>query len=144
MSPSTAELMAQVAAVIRDHPGSHDQDWWVDLPDTHAEDVEVLRRRAYEDQPVCGTTACVGGWAAIMAAPPGSFIDRYGERITLKGEHLTTVRIEIYARQVLGLNVDQAEWLFGHRRARSAILAALAYLPSHPDASVEDLVALND
>jgi len=33
--------------------------------------------------PVCGSTGCVAGWGAILAAPPGSFIR--GSRIFLPG-----------------------------------------------------------
>jgi hypothetical protein len=49
--------------------------------------------------------------------------------------------IPTYAQEKLGLTDDQATWLFSGYRKRQEILAAMAWLPDHQDASRKALAA---
>jgi hypothetical protein len=155
------ELMAKVRAIIEQHPSRHRQASWV----ANAFDITMFRStdpRPIEDltglavtdmpdtpanreDPICGTTACVAGWAAILAAPKGALLNTFdivipGEIVDGKQTYLHG-SISAYAQDRLGLTDSQATWLFSGYRKREEILNALAWLPDHQDATYDALEA---
>jgi hypothetical protein len=76
--------------------------------------------------PIWGATACVGGLAAILAAPTGSVISFAHQTITLPGG---TYSIRDYARFELDLRAPDAyHYLFQPTRTPEEIDAALAVI----------------
>jgi hypothetical protein len=149
------ELMAKVRAIIEQHPSRHRQSSWVGNVFTYmfgngkpraAEELagfattDMPDEPADPENPVCGTTACVAGWAAILAAPKGATIINMFD-IAIPARKITGRMaydyrsIPTYAQEKLGLTDDQATWLFSGYRKREEILAAMAWLPDHQDAS---------
>lgn len=63
--------------------------------------------------PMCGTTLCIAGWAALQA--PGVSLARTDDGETwfrLDVDRLAVVDVEGTATEWLGLDVEEAEWLF--------------------------------
>jgi hypothetical protein len=156
------ELMAKVRAIIEQHPSRHRQSSWVANvfnPSIYATTkplttealagvagTDMPAEAANPENPICGTTACVAGWAAILAAPKGAtIINMFDIAIPagkITGRMVYDYRsIPIYAQEKLGLTDIQAAWLFSGYRKRQEILAAMAWLPDHQDASREALEA---
>ncbi len=71
----------------------------------------------------CGTTGCVAGWAAILTAPPGAFIEDGSNIETAQGERIGSANY--LGAQALGLDQDLADYLFHAGRTRAEVLAAL-------------------
>jgi hypothetical protein len=155
------ELMAKVRAIIEQHPSRHRQSSWVGNVFTYmfgngkpraAEELagfattDMPDEPADPENPVCGTTACVAGWAAILAAPKGATIINMFD-IAIPARKITGRMaydyrsIPTYAQEKLGLTDDQATWLFSGYRKRQEILAAMAWLPDYQDASRKALAA---
>lgn len=121
-----AQVAGRVAEVIRVRPREHDQWTWFDIDEDDGRDVPV------EDIITggCGTTCCVAGWAAVLAAPPGS-------RMTLDspegGAYVLhrpdgSIRSILYAgAEALGLDGadDGMPSLFYGGRTRDEVLAEL-------------------
>ena len=80
----------------------------------------------------CYSTCCVAGWAAILSAPAGATLSRY--EITSRGESGEYVEyVEYLGRDALGLNNDQAAWLFHPYRTREQVLWALEKIAAGAD-----------
>ncbi len=148
MNSKNIELMGKVREIIADNPERHDQniyhgnafersptfDYFYHI--VPAEQAREWALRPIPEQPenqdlICGTTACVAGWAAILAAPAGSQITGRN----LQEPYGPQVHIEDYARRHLGITHVQAAWLFHSRRSRDEVLRGIDYLLSHPDAT---------
>lgn len=131
-----AKLAAHVADIIR-HRQSLWQQWsWYTPGSSHEEmgavsifydewmvPVSSIRETLMNTADCCGSTACVAGWTAILAAPEGSAISGNGMlRLHDNGEftHLAS-----YARAQLNLTLPQANWLFEGHRTVTEVLWAL-------------------
>jgi hypothetical protein len=144
------DLMRRVAEVIRNNPERHSQTVWIEahivpfaptfFQAARAEEIAPYALRPLPekpedpDRPVCMTTACVAGWAAVLGAPPGTVFRNLS--VTPPGGTRPTF-IWNYARNLLGLTESQADWLFAPYRSREQILAALDYLPDHPEVNLQ-------
>src|SRR6266567_3851879 len=142
------ELMAKVRKVVADNPERHDQSVWIsnvfNLYGASMATAGEARAWAFQDvpdepmdddRPVCGTTGCVAGWVVILSAPKSAKLGPY-MITTARGEY----SIGAYAARKLGLKGDQQRYLFTSSRTRDEVLAALAYLPDHPRATLAELV----
>lgn len=130
------DVAAEVAAIIRLQPARHDQSLWFDGHD--GEDgneviaVETVLAALYSDDDLCGSTACVAGWAAILAAAADTYI--------AEGSYLlpSYQPIESAGRRALGISHDEAMWLFNCRRSREQVLAALDSLAKGEEITVPE------
>jgi hypothetical protein len=69
-----AQVARRVAEIIRSRPDEHDQSSWFNSDDRVVVPVAEILTGG------CGTTCCVAGWAAAVAAPEGSrFTDDDGD-----------------------------------------------------------------
>jgi hypothetical protein len=132
-----ADLMREIEEIIVKHPESHNQlNWWTLERGYWRSRVEEIRDSLPE---LCRTTACVAGWAAFLAAPQGTRI-AVGYNLRLPSGELRYV--QHYAQHALNLDTGQASWLFAGHRTSDEVVAALRWLPDHPDATPEELAAL--
>jgi hypothetical protein len=74
---------------------------------------------------------CVAGWASAIFAPPNAVFRDGVSFINEFGEHQT---VSSYAQEILGFSDEQAQVLF-YSLPNKAIIPALKYLVSNPDAS---------
>ena len=146
--------MALVRKIIKKNKRRHDQDRWIGLPESYEESWHPLEAvAAYAMQavpempedpanPICMTTACVAGWAAVLGSPPGTQIRRTssGDAILKIPGQVERPDMRQAAIDALGINTNQAEWLFNGSRKRKQVLAALKWLPDHQDATHTDLL----
>jgi hypothetical protein len=141
-------LIREIREIVASESGRHLQHSWISnrfyLPQRQAWDIGQVRAYAHQplpaaasdpDRPVCGTTACVAGWAAILVAPEGSFLRAWSESIEFPDG--TVQSVEGYARGVLELSAAQSDWLFYGARSRPEILRALDALLEDPAADFE-------
>jgi hypothetical protein len=158
--PSPGELKQQVYDLIRRHPDRHDQGTWVGSAFTGKFGTAAvskirarLRRRksvpATQQSPdgLCGTTACVAGWGAILGSPPGAVIVVQGWdawEASIRYPDGTEKYIAEAAAELMELDDDQAEWLFRSDRSRTEVLAGLRLLIEHPDTLKDELEALEE
>lgn len=100
----TAEQTArahELMAFLIEHPEMHDQDFWIQFaPTWNGQDMTTAL--AFQQ---CGTTACAAGWAVLLAG--GRIYS--GERSKLNGK---SEPINVQARELLGLSVEEAHHLF--------------------------------
>lgn len=126
-----AQVAGTVAAIIRSRPELYWQGNWWYIPfagedDRNCEPVPVARILEALDGEACGTTGCVAGWAAVLAAPPGAVLD---EALIISGDDYQ--RIDHAAARALGipwpdgLDYNQTIWLFEGERTRDQVLAEL-------------------
>lgn len=75
--------------------------------------------RTSSDPDTCGTAGCFAGWAALLSgARP--FNHMFVEPPNVPGQdELPTEKIDLYARQVLGLTFQQADILFAAYNTRA-------------------------
>lgn len=110
MSKYNVDLMLAVREQITSHPETHKQEMWA----TRTE---------------CGTTYCIAGWAAALSGK--EMFWEPGRDWPLEASYLAKpdggqgVSVDRYARGVLGLDQDEADFLFSGARPESE---ALAYL----------------
>lgn len=117
-----AQLARRVLYKIRTHPGQWNQRIYsAGMPRR----VPVNQVRALTGNPDCGTTACVAGWAALYTVPDDSQFTR-DDVIQLPDG--TCRLVDNPARKGLGLNHDDADWLFEYSRSLEQVLAALESL----------------
>ena len=114
------ELAAEIAAVIRDHEALWYQGSWFGLGGGRP--IESLRAALLEESPVCGTTACVAGWAAAFASPKGTKVWAGGSLEFPDGGGVDVMDV---ARCALGLSQADAGWLFDGIRTKDEVLEAL-------------------
>jgi hypothetical protein len=101
----------------------------------------VCRLRAYlleDDDPhgnLCGTRACVFGMAVILGDDPRTRM--YEGGLVLLPD---TTQTHVYnrAKELLGLNRAQADWLSDDERDRDEVLAGLDALIADPQAVIND------
>ena len=162
--PPPAEVITRVARLIRDHPDRYNQRTWFSsafLPGWYdrygaagmyplqprTSYVPVADLAQFGDQPVpdepadpgrplCGTTACVAGWAVILAGDPEISLQFDGGAFRAPGSFFPA-DIASYARQLMGLGEDQAEWLFDADRTTGQVLWALDALLADPGTNLE-------
>jgi hypothetical protein len=145
--PASHELLTEIRDLIRDHPERHDQGHWVDnIFSAHVggnvadlvkfADQDIPEYPVNPDNPVCGTTACVAGWAAIFGSPMGTEIRDGGYLFGSDGHRVGTAQGR--AQDLLDLDGDQASYLFAGERTRDEVLTALDRLIDYPDAEIQD------
>ena len=128
MDYTPQELALAVRKIIENHPGNWNQMIWYGSRDMNVP-VDVIRRELEED--ICGSAACVAGWAVILSSPAGTtFIaemnDDYIFRVIYpdgKTEPICAV-----AQSALRLTEDQAAWLFNSSRTEEEVVAALTVI----------------
>ena len=100
-----AEVAAEVLRRITEHPETYDQRRWLTNPRTEI-DPDIQPHETVDDWARCGTVACVAGHAAHAA-------------VTARGEPVSSEDIRSVATEALGLDCDQALWLFwlGHEKS---------------------------
>lgn len=142
MEPVTdpAKLAAYIADIIRTDrqrwEQAHyfgltwfDEDFWV--PSFYASEAREKLLNG-----TCGSTACVAGWACILAAPGNSRITITYDVHVKTSEHERGIDVHEFARSALNLTVSQADWLFHSLRSETEVLWALdniaAGKPWHP------------
>jgi len=115
-----AALAAQVAGIIRNRPQAWNQGIWLEFNAGQGRTVAELRAD-------CGTSACVAGWAALLAAPDTAEAapPMYGlvRDLILPGGTVTGIKNA--AKEALGLDDWTAAWLFDSERSDGEVLAAL-------------------
>jgi hypothetical protein len=146
-----SELALIVAGVIWRHPSRHDQEVYLDGGRFSAAPLAELAAVAGSDVPpgaatgrFCGTTGCVAGWTAVIGGDPRAVITRDDDEgwtltLTVTLRSGTEIHVVRYARQLLGLTVTQADWLFEASRRRVDVIRALVLLAGHPGATAEEL-----
>lgn len=136
-SPAVA---SRVRAAIRKQPGRLDNTKWFgiysfsdrpvygyasvgEIQETLARPIPVFS----PDDPWPGLTACVGSWAAVLAAPPYSTVNFERQTISLTGGG--TYPLRDYGSQELGLpDSDASHYLFLPQRSLEEIDAALSVI----------------
>lgn len=151
VQPAPRELLVLVRDIVEDHPERHNQGRWVGnvFEKIAVMTVDELRQYALADmpespampdRPVCGTTACVAGWAVIAGSAPGSVIKRteweYDTEVTFPDG--TGKQVSQYAQELLDLDSGQASWLFDEYRTREEVLFGLDALIGNPDYQFDD------
>lgn len=121
-------LAKKVLTKVRKHPERHNQDEFVS--GLTQLDTKTMKGTA------CGTTACLAGWAGVLAAPKGTRIDP--NNTTLMFPDGSSMDIERYATEQLDLTSDQAGALF-YCFDNATAIKRLEYLTTNPVASYEDL-----
>lgn len=122
------ELAEKALESARANPEKFNMSTWFTGPrgglDSQAEVTE-------DRVPPCGTTACFAGWVAFHHAPLGSKIK--GSLIKLPGAGRYD-SIEEYAKEALGITIDQACTLF-FLDTIDQVERAVARLAVSPDAT---------
>lgn len=123
------DLLQKTMDLINAKPETHDQNQWV-VTDTHSP---------------CGTTMCFAGHAAVLAGAEipdpkkhsvsDWYVDKDGKYLNrnsynnLKGRARDeATSVAFYARTALGLDYDQAEYLFGPDLSREDLEEAVQEL----------------
>lgn len=123
-SLTPSEVARRVAQVIRLRPERWEQGSWyyTSLNDGQISAAQMLLDLA-DTGPACKTTGCVAGWTAAFSVPE--------EAIFIAGEGVQTVegrrlgRVSTLAQEALGLDIDQANYLFDAYRSRENVLRVL-------------------
>lgn len=104
VTKETCELAAEVWQYLVEHPESHDQGKWFEVNNEPLYDVVV-------EPNICGTTMCVSGTA-----------------VWIKNDYKIPreVRWSHDGAEALGLDEDEAEWLFYDADKEEAVAATLA------------------
>jgi hypothetical protein len=120
-----AETRRRLADGLKSSKFRQNQNLWIALPD--GGDIEHLA--VAEARESCGTTACVAGWATILAAPLDAYVSKSG--LWRAGRY---DRCPDFARTALGITVPCSAEIFYRMNDREAT-AAIAWLADHPEAS---------
>jgi hypothetical protein len=103
------ELLKRVRAQITEHPETHNQRVWAKRTE-------------------CGTTACVAGWAVLLAHPDAELtaLDCFnGMSCGVLLSDGTERAFNMYGAELLGLTPDQRYWLFDEERTTPEVLGGL-------------------
>jgi hypothetical protein len=130
-------LREQVASTIEAHPDRWYQGDWATIyygeimeEDDSREYVKLSDIRASLDDVTgqvdpyaCATTGCVAGWACFLGLPKTSKLALYKDVVVDRSGR--EFDISRKAEELLGLNAEQADWLFAGDRSLPAVLWAL-------------------
>lgn len=155
---------ARVMGMISLFPESHNQWSYARVPDS----VGIVQPEKLRNDPSCGTTLCVAGWAAALYAPKNAVFasgdsnsffvpsetgdwylkdnylfeidpwDSFNDEIPVNTRY-SAVDIFEFAMEALDLDDDQATWLFDETRTNDELIAGVGYLMANPSASSDDL-----
>jgi hypothetical protein len=144
--PDSHTLLIAVRDLVLENPERHDQEHWVsnvfgtmrgkrfDVTALRAFAVKGLPEEPQDDSnPVCGTRACVAGWTVILGDDPRVRLDGDIGIIFPDGK---AGSYSERARELLGINDRQAEYLFDMNRTRDEVIGALNTLIDDPDAEI--------
>jgi hypothetical protein len=115
----TPQMVAlAVYSIIRLFPENHQQQLWVSSTFTTLGELLESDEGARTADSIysCGTTACVAGWAHIIA----------GDNDTVLSDHSDTVFRS--ATKLLGITEPNADWLFSAYRSKEDIIEALEFI----------------
>lgn len=115
------QLMDELYGLLILHPEVHDQSLWCSHGGQAGEVLESLEND-------CGTTACLAGWAAFLAAPKTARV--VASSVRLPDGH--RIDIPSYAQMQLGWPDGVAYWMFRFAD-REQVLWGLKWLKDHPD-----------
>ena len=115
------ELAAAVAKIIRKRRKLWNQRAWFGR---EAGSVAAMRAALLEEEPQCGTTGCVAGWVTALSLPGTVQVATHGSFWGPEGTSLEGSASQ-FAKEKLGLNDSQAEWLFDPARTAGQVLFAL-------------------
>lgn len=145
--PSARELKIMVRNYIELYPDRHNQGVYFGnpflpgYPSRLSSTLAEVRAQAFQPlpespadpvRPVCGTTACVAGWAIIFGEDPAASLHSSWDFLNAAGE---VVDAHERAGELLGLDEEQAGYLFYEARTRAEVLVYLTRL-------IEDAAAL--
>jgi len=136
-------LLRKVREQILHHPETHEQASWIttvtfELFESAAGAVQYPRGTRYfrhMQKVVCGTTACVAGWAVHLAGmePLVGDIQAWSDGVYTRQAFQVTEEpgagpapIRSTARRLLGLNEIDADTLFDANNTRDFVLGSLA------------------
>lgn len=113
------EMAAAVAEQIRKEPHRHMQMTWRTLDEYGPSNITLIDG-VQTVEATCQTAACVAGWASALA----------GDRLIIKNHSMcmTSTGLSSYRRrgqELLGLDSDDAGWLFAGDNSRATVLYAL-------------------
>lgn len=147
--PTPREVTEFVLQVVEQNPERHNQRQWVGNVFTRGEnalDVKEMLRHALApvpetpenpDQPYCGTTGCVAGWAVAYGSQPGTMlVSSYISGYCTLFPDGTQVNTSTAASDLMGLNEYQADWLFDEYRTHEEVTSALHELLENPAADI--------
>ncbi|KOT51163.1 MULTISPECIES: hypothetical protein [Streptomyces] len=113
-----ADLAARIRTEITERPEHHDQHYWFEGVDTLLPTDDLL-----DGALECGTTLCVAGYAAHLSGYALA-----GSKAFKPGQTSSYRYIRFVAQEKLGLDREDADWLFATARTRGEVLAALGQL----------------
>jgi hypothetical protein len=119
-----AETRRRLADGLKSGKFHQDQSVWIAW--RHGSDIEHLA--VTEARESCGTTACVAGWATILAAPLDAYVSESG--LWRAGRY---DRCPDFARMALDITLPCSAEIFYRMDDREAT-AAIAWLAGHPEA----------
>lgn len=113
---ANATLAQEILERVENHPSAHNQGWW--LRDKKGSSVVVLPPT---EEPECGTTMCVAGWAAHLS---GYLLTSYSGGVSTATLPSAPQRqVPDVARELLDLSEVDAYILFHYTCVEEAILA---------------------
>lgn len=121
IQPGSPRLVAAMTLklITRDR-SLHDQHHWI----TWNYQLGLPPVRHLLDKPaLCGTRACIAGWAALLNAPGDAVIDDCPLRIFYPDG--SSIEVREAGRIALGRSHDDACWLFDQYRTHEQVIAAL-------------------
>lgn len=122
-----AELAGEIFDIIKFHESLWEQGSWFDHDSVLLTTTVGMSVEEWLDElenPTCGTTACVAGWAAIKTAPRGSKVMTAAVIFPDGTQHVA----DELGRKALGLTYSEGVWLFDGDRSKDEVLRALAAL----------------
>jgi hypothetical protein len=111
-----------IATLIREDERWLNQESWTGTAFLHVP-AEHIRVRLTRNEWSTSSTACIGGWAAILTLPNDAIILSGADRIRMPDGTLTSVLD--HAQHALDLTYSRACWLFNWARTEAQVLAAL-------------------
>ena len=118
------QLAGELIDIVENPLGLWQQDSWFFDSEFVSDDYKRLDVQHWLDElqnPTCGTTACVAGWAAIKVSPLGTLITRFG---VIYPNGRTAYASDI-GQVALGLSYEQAEYLFRDTRTKDEVVWVL-------------------
>jgi hypothetical protein len=113
--PESAPLIDRVVDVIEHNPDAHNQNYWAWRDMDYSLPAPPLNISI--DNFPCGTTACVAGWALLLAGYAITFDEDSDIADCAENGRI----IPLLARELLRLEREQAEQLFGWTKDLASI-----------------------